>query len=87
MSENIIDSFSSQLRRIAVTDRLVAARGVTGYVQNVLVPELAVRLICEDMGLGAEESRQIMRESISLGDLLNEEVEDVITWKEGDETL
>lgn len=87
MSENIIDKFSSHLRRTAVTDRLVAARGVTGYVQNVLVPELAVRLICEDMSLGAEEARQVMRESAGLGGLLNEEVEDVVNWKEGDETL
>lgn len=87
MSENIMDKFSSQLRRIAVTDRLVAARGVTGYVQTVLVPELAVRLICEDMNLGVEEARQVMRESVDLGDLLNEEIEDVVTWKEGDETL
>ena len=87
MSENIMDKFSSQLRRIAVTDRLVAARGVTGYIQIVLVPELAVRLICEDMNLGVEEARQVMRESVGLGDLLNEEVEDVVIWKEGDETL
>lgn len=87
MSENIMDKFSSQLRRIAITDRLVAARGVTGYVQTVLVPELAVRLICEDMSLGVEEARQVMRESVGLGDLLNEEVEDIVTWKEGDETL
>jgi hypothetical protein len=87
MSENIIDKFASQLRRIAVTDRLVSSRGVTSYVQNVLVPELAVKLICEDMSLGVEEARQVMRESVALGDLLNEEVEDVVTWKEGDETL
>lgn len=87
ISENIIDKFSSQLRRIAITDRLVAARGVTSYVQTVLVPELAVRLICEDMGLAVEEARQVMRESVGIGDLLNEEVEDVVTWKEGDETL
>jgi hypothetical protein len=87
MSENIMDKFSAQLRRIAVTDRLVAARGVTGYVQTVLVPELAVRLIREDMGVGVEDARQVMRESVGIGDLLNEEVEDVVTWKEGDETL
>jgi len=87
MSENIIDKFSPQLRRIAITDRLVASRGVTSYVQNVLVPELAVKLICEDMNLGVEEARQVMRESAGLGDLLNEEVEDVVTWKEGDDTI
>jgi hypothetical protein len=51
---------------------------VTDYVQNVLVPELAVRLIGEDMAIGAEEARQVMGDSAGLGDLLNEEVEDVV---------
>jgi hypothetical protein len=87
MSENIIEHFSSQLRKIAIKDRLVATRGVTGYVQNVLVPELTVRLICEDLRLEPDEARQVMRDSVGLGDLLNEEVEDVVTWKEGDDTL
>ena len=80
MSENIMKKFSPYLRTIAVTDRLVAARGVPGYVQSVLVPELAVRLISEDMKCGVEEARQIMRDSAGLGDLLNEEVEDVVVW-------
>jgi len=80
MSENIMDKFSAQLREIAVTDRLVAARGVTGYVQTVLVLELAVRLIREDMGVGVEDARQIMRESVGIGDLLSEEVGDVVVW-------
>jgi hypothetical protein len=85
MSENIMSKFSPHLRRIAVKDRLVAARGVTGYVQNVLVPELAVKLIAEDMGLEVEEARQVMRDSAGLGDLLNEEVEDVVVWNPEDE--
>ena len=80
MSENIINKFSSLLRKIVVEDRLVAATGVPGYVQSVLVPELAVRLISEDMKCGVEEARQIMRDSAGLGDLLNEEVEDVVVW-------
>ena len=78
MSENIIKKFSSHLRDIAVKDRLVAARGVAGYVQSVLVPELAVRLISEDMKCGVQEARQIMKDSAGLGDLLNEEVGDVV---------
>lgn len=58
----------------------MSARGVRGYVQNVLVPELAVGLIREDMGLIVEEARQAMRDSAALGDLLNEGVEDVVVW-------
>jgi hypothetical protein len=85
MSESIIDKFSSHLRKIAVKDRLVAARGVVGYVQNVLLLELAVRLISEDMECGVEEARQVMRDSAGLGDLLNEEVEDVVVWNGEDQ--
>ena len=84
MSENVMYEFSPQLRKIAVTDRLVSARGVTGYVQMVLVPELAVRLIAEDMSVGVDEARRIMKESVGFGDLLNEEIEDVVVLQEGD---
>ncbi|KAK3337424.1 RTC4-like domain-containing protein [Cercophora scortea] len=78
MSENLIGRFSSLLRKRAVQDRLVSARGHTAYVQAVLVPELAVRLIKEDMAVGVEEARRIMKESISVGELLNEEEADVV---------
>ncbi|KAK3695298.1 RTC4-like domain-containing protein [Podospora appendiculata] len=78
MSENLIGQFSSLLRKRAVQDRLVSARGHTAYVQTVLVPELAVRLIKEDMDVGDEEARRIMKESISVGELLNEEEADVV---------
>jgi hypothetical protein len=84
MSENIMYEFSPQLRKIAVADRLVSARGVTGYVQMVLVPELAVRLIAEDMSVGVDEARQIMKDSVGFGDLLNEEIEDVVVLQEDD---
>jgi RTC4-like domain len=78
MSENIMNKFSPQLRKIAVKDRLVASRGVTGYVQAVLVPELATRLIKEDMGVSAKRAREIMSESVGMGDLLNDELQDVV---------
>jgi hypothetical protein len=42
-----------------------------------LVPELAVRLIGEDMAIVVEGARQVMRDSAGL---LNEEVEDVVVW-------
>lgn len=79
MSDKIVDDLSSALRESSVKDELVsAARGVGAYVQAVLVPELAVRLIMEDMDVGSVEARQIMEESMWLGELINEELDDVV---------
>ena len=85
MSENILSNFAQDLRDITVKNRLVAKGGLVVYIQNVLVPELAVRLISEDMECGMEEARQIMRNSAGLGDLLSEEVEDVVVWNGEDQ--
>lgn len=78
MNENLIDRFSGLLRKVAVRDRLVSARGHTAFVQFVLVPELAVRLIMQDMDVSAERARAIMVDSQKVGNLLNEEEDDVI---------
>ncbi|SPQ17896.1 d5bcff9f-98a4-4caf-ac41-dca466338caa [Thermothielavioides terrestris] len=78
MSENLIQEFSSILRKRALQDRLVSARGYTVYLQSVLVPELAVRLIMEDMSVGEEEARRILEESSDVGELLNDEIADVV---------
>ncbi|KAH8788573.1 RTC4-like domain-containing protein [Diaporthe sp. PMI_573] len=74
MTESIVDAFSSLLRERAPRDRLISARGHTGYVQSVLVPELGVRLIKEDMGIEDDaEARAVMRESRAVGVILNDE--------------
>lgn len=78
MSENLIREFSALLRKRSLQDRLVSARGYTGYLQSVLVPELAVQLIMEDMHLGEEEARKILVESSAVGELLNDEIADVV---------
>ncbi len=59
-------------------DQVVSARGVTVYVQTVLVLELAVRLITEDIMVDDEEARKIMRDSVGIG-----EIEDVVILQEG----
>lgn len=87
MSENLIGEFSGVLRRRALQDRLVAARGHTAYLQAVLVPELAVRLIMEDMDVGAEEARGILKESCWVGELLNDEIADVVLDEDHDEGM
>ena len=74
-------TFSSQIRRLAASDKIISSGGVSGYVQAVLVPELAVLLVKEDMRVDDEEARGILQESIEIGDLLNEEEEEVIDRK------
>jgi len=86
MNENIIHRFSDLLRKVAVQDRLVSARGHMVFVQFVLVPELAVRLIMEDMDVPPEKARTIMEESQKVGNLLNEEADDVIVEDEVDQS-
>jgi hypothetical protein len=46
--EYVVAELGFELRRRAVTDRLLRATGVTDYVITVLVPELAVMLAKED---------------------------------------
>jgi hypothetical protein len=41
------------------------------YIQNVLVPEVAIELIREDKGLSWEEAKKVMEESAGLGALVN----------------
>lgn len=67
-----------KLRRLATSDHIVKQAGVVGYTQSVLVPELAIRLVKEDMGVSDDAARQILRESIALGEKLNPALDDEI---------
>ncbi|KAI0842291.1 hypothetical protein F5Y06DRAFT_285060 [Hypoxylon sp. FL0890] len=87
MTEYIMRTLSSVVRKRAVEDRLVSARGYTGYVQVVLVPELAVRLIMEDMDVTEEDARKIMQDSIEFGELLHEDAGDVIAGVSDEEVI
>ncbi|KAM7202174.1 RTC4-like domain containing protein [Rhypophila sp. PSN 637] len=82
MTDNLTYKFSGLLRERAVQDRLISARGHTAYLQTVLVPELAVQLIKEDMSVTEEKARTIMEESTTVGELLHEEVKDVVLESE-----
>ncbi|KAJ5929127.1 hypothetical protein N7454_006975 [Penicillium verhagenii] len=67
----VMDRFAVRLRRLAKIDTLVAKMGIAGYAQSVIVPELATRLIKQDMGVVAGIAREIMRDSIEIGEKLN----------------
>jgi hypothetical protein len=74
----VIDRFSLRLRRLATSDHIAKTAGVAGYAQSVLVPELAVRLVKEDMDVSDETARHILRESIEIGERLNPALNDVV---------
>ncbi|OOQ87066.1 hypothetical protein PEBR_18639 [Penicillium brasilianum] len=78
MLQLLTDRFAVKLRRLATSDNIVKQAGVVGYAQSVLVPELAVRLVKEDMEVSDDAARQILRESISLGEKLNPALDDEV---------
>lgn len=84
--------FASKIRRLAASDKLISSSGVSRYVQAVLVPELAVLLVMDDMKADEEKAREVLRDSVDIGNLLNEEEDEIITdpvpeeWKGVDMT-
>jgi hypothetical protein len=77
--------FTPLLKRRMVVDRLMAARGFTPYVEYVVVPEVAIKLIMEDMKCEADRAREIMSESLEVGELLSEEIKDIVARKGSEE--
>ncbi|CAG8975684.1 hypothetical protein HYALB_00007887 [Hymenoscyphus albidus] len=78
LSENIMNKHTDLIKKRAPKDTLMSARGVTGFVQSVLVPEVAVLLIKEDMKISIEEARDLLAESARMGELVHEEMREVL---------
>lgn len=91
ISEHVIREFSSLLSSRSVQDRLMSKRGTTAFVQAVIVPEVAVRLTMEDMSVDDAQAREVLAESSSIGELVHEEVRDVVVEEvensDGDEGI
>ncbi|RAH83576.1 hypothetical protein BO86DRAFT_408528 [Aspergillus japonicus CBS 114.51] len=86
MLECIMARYARKLRRLGPQDQIINTAGVAGYAQAVLVPELAMRLVKEDMKVGDERARQILRDSMELGETVNPALNDKITVQEPDES-
>ncbi|TGO79353.1 hypothetical protein BELL_0035g00120 [Botrytis elliptica] len=84
ISENIMHEFTPLLKYRAPLDRLIAARSTAAFVDSVVVPEVTVLLIKEDMNVSDEEARTILTDSSEMGDLVNEEIKDVVTLRPED---
>ncbi|KAI9727909.1 MAG: hypothetical protein M1828_005314 [Chrysothrix sp. TS-e1954] len=74
MQSHLVNVFSDKIRALAATDKLIPATGPAGYIQAVLVPELAVMLVREDLDVDEEKARTVLRESSNVGRLLNSEM-------------
>lgn len=78
LSENIMNEHSKLLKKRAPLDTLLSARGVTAFVQSVLVREVAVLLIKEDMRYSTDEARALLEDSARIGELVHEEIREVV---------
>jgi hypothetical protein len=78
ISDHVIGAFSELLSEMSVDDELISKRGTTTFVQSVIVPEVAVQLIMEDMSIDEVEARDVLAESSNVGEIVNEEIRDVV---------
>lgn len=67
----IIREFESQFPRRRRRNQALRRTGFTDFVSKVLVPELAAKLIEEDMGVDGGKAREILRESVALGGIVH----------------
>jgi hypothetical protein len=78
MQEAVFARFSPLLKERAIVDPLISGRSYSLYVQTVLVPELATRLVVDDLGVDEETARKVLEESAWVGELLCEDIGDVV---------
>jgi hypothetical protein len=76
MMEYITKAFAPQIRKLAPTDKAIASGGMSKFVQSVLLPELVIQLVMDDMKVGKERAKEIIKESGEVGDLVHEEDDD-----------
>ncbi|KAF2088108.1 hypothetical protein K490DRAFT_56126 [Saccharata proteae CBS 121410] len=81
----IMREMMDEIRARAGEDRLIGTKGVSGYIQVVLVPELATLLVMEDMEAEEGRAREVLEESVEYGDLLHKAIEDRIERPEDEE--
>ena len=83
----VMDRFATRLRHLSRDDKIITTAGVAGYAQSVLVPELAMRLVKEDMGVDDDAAREILRDSIDIGQKMHPAQDDVVPVSEDDEEV
>ncbi|KAF3046462.1 hypothetical protein E8E12_009693 [Didymella heteroderae] len=83
ITEAVMSLLNTEIKRS--TDPVVMTSGPATFVQAVLVPEVAVRLIMEDLQCDQERAEEVREATFEMGGLLNEEIEDSVEVEEGEE--
>ena len=80
IQNHVLTNFGDVLRDLVLKDDVAKILGDAGYVQCVVVPEVASWLVIEDFGFdevsqerAIEQARRILQESADVGGLLNPE--------------
>ncbi|KAL5410776.1 hypothetical protein PMIN04_010511 [Paraphaeosphaeria minitans] len=84
MMDVITSDLSDEIRQVAPKDPVVGRSGFAMFLQAVLVPECAVLLVMQDLGVGWEGAREVVEGSGGVGEKVNEEVEDEVEGSEDD---
>ncbi|KAK8181385.1 RTC4-like domain-containing protein [Phyllosticta citribraziliensis] len=78
MEEWLSTNMADAIRERAGSDKLIGFKTVSGFVQEVLVPELSTWLVMEDMRqsedgeeTGEARAREILGESAAIGEIVN----------------
>ncbi|OSS49768.1 hypothetical protein B5807_06023 [Epicoccum nigrum] len=84
ITERVMALLHAEIKRS--TDAVVQTSGPATFVQAVMVPEVAVRLIMEDLECDREQAEEVRERTLEMGVLLHEEVEDeVLVGKDEEE--
>jgi hypothetical protein len=76
ITESVMRMLRNEIKRCV--DPVVQTSGPATFVQAVLVPEVAVRLIMEDVVCDRDEAEEVRERTWEMGVLLNEEIEDEV---------
>lgn len=77
---------SKRVGALSQSDPVISQAGVAAFIQSVLVPEVAVRLIAQDMDVGIRPARDILEESRELGEKLNGAEKEGDIYHEGEDS-
>ena len=83
IAESVMSLLHAEIKRSA--DPVVLTSGPASFVQAVMVPEVAVRLIMEDLTCDAEHAEEVRERTYEMGVLLHEEVEDEVVVADDEE--
>lgn len=62
---------AKEIREVEGSDRLIGFKSVSGFIQEVLVPEVAMRLVAQDLDVGVARAREVLRESGEIGEFVH----------------